>query len=279
LLALVGDQNPREILAATPAAVAALIAGTSVETRSVRPAPGRWSLNEIVAHLADSELVAGYRLRMIASANGTPLQAFDQDRWASALDYRACDAAESTQLFTAYRRGTLRMLSRLAPELMGNHGLHEERGVETIEHLIRLYAGHDRNHLQQIERLLADVGFRSAFQPAPPRPEIPFDVVEQVDLRVGTIVKLEPVPKAARLMRLTVDFGDDTRHVIAGIREERVDPSALAGRQALFYYNVRPRTILGEKSEAMLCDVGHADGLLPALLEPEWPVPNGTRAG
>ena len=80
-------------------------------------------------------------------------------------------------------------------------------------------------------------------------------------------------------MRLTVDFGSGTRQVIAGVRQERRHPQALVGRQALFFYNLPPRRIRGEESQAMLCDVGYADGLLPALLEPEWPVPNGARAG
>jgi tRNA-binding protein len=80
-------------------------------------------------------------------------------------------------------------------------------------------------------------------------------------------------------MKLTVDFGDETRTVVAGIRQERSDPRVLIGRQALFYYNLPKKKIRGHLSEAMLCDVGYADGILPALLEPERPVPNGTRAG
>lgn len=80
-------------------------------------------------------------------------------------------------------------------------------------------------------------------------------------------------------MRLTVDFGADVRTVVAGIRQERTHPEALVGQQALFYYNLEPRTMRGVTSQAMLCDVGYADGIRPALLQPEWPVPNGTRAG
>ena len=105
------------------------------------------------------------------------------------------------------------------------------------------------------------------------------EIADNVDLRIGTIVDLAPIPGADRLMKLTVDFGTDKRTVVAGIREERRDPRVLVGRQALFYYNLPKKMIRGHLSEAMLCDVGHADGIQPALLEPEWTVPAGTRAG
>ena len=278
ILGLVGDDDPRAILAATPSRVSSLIASADPRLLASKPGPSAWSVNQIVAHLADAELVGGYRLRMIATANGTPIQAFDQDRWAAAFEYDSCDAAESARIFAACRTGTLRMLDRLAPGLMDNHGMHEERGKETIRHLLRLYAGHDRNHLEQIERILGASG-ATRHAASAQKPEIPLDLVERIDLRVGTIVGIADVPDADRLMRLTVDFGSGTRQVIAGIRQERRDPQTLVGRQALFFYNLPPRTIRGQESQAMLCDVGYADGLTPALMEPEWPVPNGARAG
>lgn len=116
-------------------------------------------------------------------------------------------------------------------------------------------------------------------RPAPQKPYIPMTVAEQVDLRVGTITGIAPVERSDKLMRLTVDFGADVRTVVAGIRQERAHPESLVGRQALFYYNLEPRTMRGVTSEAMLCDAGYADGIRPALLQPEWPLPNGTRAG
>jgi tRNA-binding protein len=119
----------------------------------------------------------------------------------------------------------------------------------------------------------------AAFTPSVQKLEVPVTVAEQVDLRIGTIVEITPVPDADRLMKLTVDFGSERRTVIAGIRKERSDPTVLVGRQALFYYNLPKKKIRGQLSEAMLCDVGYADGITPALLQPEWPVPNGTRAG
>jgi tRNA-binding protein len=162
--------------------------------------------------------------------------------------------------------------------LLEHHGLHEERGPETVRHLLKLLAGHDRNHLAQIERIVAAAGAAAPFAPADQKPEVPLDVIDKVDLRVGTIVDVADVAGADRLKRLTVDFGTGTRVVIAGIKEERSDPEALLGRQALFYYNVPRRTIRGEESQAMLCDVGFADGLRPALVQPERSVPNGVRA-
>ncbi len=279
LLGLVGNDDPMQILSSTPARLSSAIARANRATRAVKPAPSRWSIDEIAAHLADAELVGGYRLRMIAATNATPIQAFDQDQWAKAFNYASCDAGESARLFAACRAGTLRMLARLSPEVFDHHGVHEERGIETMHHLLRLYAGHDRNHLAQIEAILATAGDVS-YSPVPQKPDIPLDLVDKIDLRVGTIVDVAEVANAERLMRLTVDFGETApRSVIAGIRQERANPQALIGRQALFYCNVPRRTIRGHESQAMLCDVGYADGVIPALLEPEWPVPNGVRAG
>lgn len=154
MLSFVGDDDPMTILADTPLRLSDLIAAVDKEQRARRPGPGRWSINEIVAHMADAELVTGYRLRMILASNGTPIQAFDQDVWAAAFHYEACDAAESAHLFAAYRSGTLHVLGRVDDTLFDNYGVHEERGRESVRHLLRFYAGHDRNHLAQIERII-----------------------------------------------------------------------------------------------------------------------------
>ena len=276
---LVGDADPLDILSRTPSRIRTLISSVSAAALSRQPSPDKWSVAEIIAHLADAELVFGYRLRMMFTAPGVHLQAFDPDRFASAFDYSSCEAHTSADLFASARTGTLGLLRRVGPELMDNAGTHEEWGTETARSLVRLEAGHDRNHLAQIERLLADVGVRPAFIPSAQKPEIPVDVAERVDLRIGTIVDIVEVPEADRLMKLSVDFGADTRTVIAGIRDERSDPRVLIGRQALFYYNLPRKKIRGQVSEAMLCDVGYADGIVPALLDPEWAIPNGTRAG
>ena len=115
--------------------------------------------------------------------------------------------------------------------------------------------------------------------PAPVKPAIPFAALEAVDVRVGTIVAVEDVPKSDKLLRLIVDFGDHTRRILAGMKQERASPAEIVGRQALFVVNLEPRRMMGEVSEGMLFDLGYADGVAPALAVPERPVPNGTRAG
>lgn len=117
------------------------------------------------------------------------------------------------------------------------------------------------------------------FEPAPIKPEIAYEDLDKIDVRVGTILSVDDIEGADKLMKLTVDFGDHQRTVIAGIKEERANPAELEGRQALFIVNLKPRRMRGELSEGMLFDVGYADGLMPRLAVPEDSVPNGTRAG
>ncbi len=116
-------------------------------------------------------------------------------------------------------------------------------------------------------------------QPAAVKPPISVDDLEKIDVRVGTIREAHPVPRSRKLVRLTVDFGDHTREVLAGIAAERDDPGEVIGRQALFVVNLPPRSMAGEVSEAMLFDIGYADGVRPVLAVPEAAVPDGTRAG
>ena len=115
--------------------------------------------------------------------------------------------------------------------------------------------------------------------PAPVKPVISFSALEAIDVRVGTIRSVEDVPKSDKLLRLTVDFGDHSRRILAGMKQERANPGEVVGRQALFVLNLEPRRMMGEVSEGMLFDLGYADGVAPALAVPERPVPNGTRAG
>ena len=115
--------------------------------------------------------------------------------------------------------------------------------------------------------------------PAPVKPAVPPSALDQLDIRVGTIAAVEEVPGSAKLVRLVVDFGDRTRRILAGLKQERADPREIEGRQALFVVNLEPRRMMGEVSEGMLLDLGYADGITPALAVPERAVPNGTRAG
>lgn len=114
---------------------------------------------------------------------------------------------------------------------------------------------------------------------APIKPVISLELLDQVDIRVGTIQAVEEVPDSDRLVRMTVDFGDHKRRILAGLRQERQDPREIEGRQALFVVNLPAKKIRGEISEGMLFDIGYADGVTPVLAVPESPVPNGTRAG
>ena len=115
--------------------------------------------------------------------------------------------------------------------------------------------------------------------PAPLKPTITIDVVESIDIRVGTIEAVEEVHGSNKLMRLKVNFGDHTRDILAGIKGERADPQEIVGKQALFVVNLTPRKMLGELSEGMLFDIGFSDNISPALAMPERPIPNGARAG
>lgn len=119
----------------------------------------------------------------------------------------------------------------------------------------------------------------SDFHPAPIKSLINISALDVLDIRVGTIERVEDVPRSEKLAKLTVNFGDHTRAILAGIRKERANPQELAGRQALFVVNLEPRKMAGEISEGMLFDLGYADGITPVLSVPEKPVPNGTRAG
>src|SRR5208282_2943806 len=117
------------------------------------------------------------------------------------------------------------------------------------------------------------------FTPAPVKPLAPIAALEALDIRVGTIERVEDVARSEKLMKLTVNFGDHSRTILAGIKKERENPREIEGRQALFVVNLEPRKMAGEVSEGMLFDIGFADGLRPVLAVPEAPVPNGARAG
>lgn len=117
------------------------------------------------------------------------------------------------------------------------------------------------------------------FTPAPVKTAVTVADLEKLDIRVGTILAIEDVPKSSKLLRLTVDLGDHRRTILAGMKGERANPREIVGLQALFVVNLEPRRMAGETSEGMLFDIGYADGVTPALSVPERPVPNGTRAG
>ena len=148
-------QDPLKVEAGTAKKLERLIEGVPAAKLRKRPAPNKWAVVEILAHLAESEMVRGWRMRQILGAPGTPIQAFDQDAWAVSGHYDKRDSRKSLELFRVLREANLALLKSLSKEQWKHHGMHAERGVETIEHIVRMNAGHDLNHLAQVERLLA----------------------------------------------------------------------------------------------------------------------------
>ena len=154
VLGLLGDRDPFEVLRATPAALQRTIEERTSEEIRTPEAPGKWAVREVIQHLADSDLVWGWRVRLILSQDRPPLTGYDQDSWADRLGYAESDPREAFEAFRVLRRANLRLVERASPEDLRRVGVHAERGDESLEHLIRLYAGHDILHLRQIERIL-----------------------------------------------------------------------------------------------------------------------------
>ena len=144
------NQDGLKIQQSTLKKIERAIAGLTRKQMMTRPAPDEWSIGEILAHLAEAELVGGYRMRLILSANGTAIQAFDQDVWAKNSDYAHQDPRQSLEMFRVLREANLRLLKSIPKKMWGYFGMHQERGKETIDRLARMLAGHDRNHIQQI---------------------------------------------------------------------------------------------------------------------------------
>ena len=115
--------------------------------------------------------------------------------------------------------------------------------------------------------------------PAPIKPTISLELLNQIDIRVGTILAVDEVPNSDKLLQLRVSFGDHERTIVAGMKAERANPQEIVGKQALFVVNLEPRKMRGVMSQGMLFDIGYADGVRPALAMPENSVPDGTRAG
>jgi len=149
------ENDALKVQVATPKKLERMVSGASASKLRKKPAPGKWSIAEILAHLADVELVVGYRTRTILGAPGSPIQAFDQDKWAQAMRYGKADPRRSLERFIAYRKANVDLMKSLSTAEWKYHGMHAERGEESIETIARLAAGHDINHLRQIEKLLS----------------------------------------------------------------------------------------------------------------------------
>lgn len=161
VLGLLGTRAPMDVLASTVVALERAVVGLSDGELGRREAPGKWSIRHVLQHLADSELVWGYRLRMVLAHDRPPLTGYDQDAWAERLQYHDASPREAMEQFSTLRRAHVRLLKTLSPADLARVGVHAERGEESVEHMMRLYAGHDLLHLHQIDRIrLAVAGGR-----------------------------------------------------------------------------------------------------------------------
>jgi len=155
ILAHTQGQDSLKVQAATPKKLDRLVKGVTTAKLRKRPAPEKWSVAEILAHLADVEIVIGWRMRAILGAPGTAVQAYDQNAWNASLHYDKRDPRKDLVQQRVLREANLALLKTLTPEQWKQSGMHSERGQESIEQIVKMIAGHDLNHIQQIERILA----------------------------------------------------------------------------------------------------------------------------
>jgi hypothetical protein len=155
ILGYMEGKEPLAAQAATATKLDRLIKGMSTARLRKRPAPEKWSVGEIIAHLADAEIVIGFRIRLILGSPGVPIVAYDQESWAISGHYDRRDPRKSVEQFRILREANLALLKSLNREQWKHYGMHSERGQESIELIVRMCAGHDINHLQQIEKILA----------------------------------------------------------------------------------------------------------------------------
>ncbi|HEY1469199.1 MAG TPA: DinB family protein [Candidatus Acidoferrum sp.] len=151
----IAGQDPLKVQAATAKKLERLIKGATPAKLRKRPTPEKWSAAEILAHLADAEIVVSWRLRSILGAPGTPIQAYDQDAWEAAGNYAKRDPRKSLEQFRVLRDANLALYKNLTPQQWKHHGVHAERGEESIERVAQMMAGHDINHLEQVAGILA----------------------------------------------------------------------------------------------------------------------------
>ncbi len=158
VLELLDGREPMSVLGHTPKAAAASIDGMSAAQLRQPEAPGKWSMAAVLQHLADSDLVWGWRLRLILAQDRPPLTGYDQDLWADRLHYADADPAEALDTLRVLRRGNLNLIARASPEDLRRVGVHAERGEERVSYLCGLYAGHDLLHLRQLDRIRLSLG-------------------------------------------------------------------------------------------------------------------------
>ena len=155
LLDLLGSREPLEVLAELVPWARGRAAGLGDATLRRPEAPGKWSVIEVLQHLADTEIVMGFRTRMALAADRPALQGYDQDRWAALFRYRDAEVEVTLAQLAGLRAGNLRLWRALGPDALARVGLHSERGEESVLHMLRLTAAHDLVHRRQIERIIA----------------------------------------------------------------------------------------------------------------------------
>ena len=153
ILGLLGDRAPLDVLRATEDELRRRVKDVPPARLLKREAPGKWAVNQVVQHLADSDLVWGWRLRMVLAHDRPQITGYDQDAWADRLHYDEADVADALDMFRVLRRANLRLLTRASAEELERVGVHSERGEESVAHMMKLYAGHDLLHLRQIDRI------------------------------------------------------------------------------------------------------------------------------
>jgi hypothetical protein len=151
---LVGDRNPLEILAQTASALGDIVSRHSARLLRRRPFEGKWTPNEVIGHLTDSEWVYGYRLRLILCEDAPAILGTKQDLWVAALRHNEREPSELVEIFRTLRHLNLAVWRRTPPEDLQRIGQHNERGSESLGMMLRLLAGHDLSHLAQITRYI-----------------------------------------------------------------------------------------------------------------------------
>lgn len=153
-IALVGDRDPVTLLDEMPEWLTAHLDDLPGSQLGVAEAPGKWSITQVLAHLADTELAFGWRVRLVLTANRPPLTSFDEGAWAARFDYAGADPVEAFHTFSIQRGWNMRIFESITPEEFQRVGIHSERGEESLDRIVRFIAGHDLRHRRQIERII-----------------------------------------------------------------------------------------------------------------------------
>jgi hypothetical protein len=146
-----GDKTPLDVISETPQRLAQLLETIGGERLETPPAPGKWSARDIVCHLTDCEMVFGFRLRQTLAEDHHVIQPFDQDLWAKS--YTSCDARSAVATFSAVRGWNIALIRSASPADLSKPVTHPERGTMTFQTIVETMAGHDRNHIKQIEAI------------------------------------------------------------------------------------------------------------------------------